>query len=457
MDDIKQADRFLLRDDAEAIGRKIKSFARGGGQVTVAIENSWSANVRWSRNRIISSGDTRETLVQIGRSIRGAGAVTLSNEIDDQSLREAVRRTEALARLNPEGNEFRLPDLPPEEHLEPDLWSDTTYNLSPEEQADIAARAISKARKEKVLAAGFVKVGAYGQVHISHTGKLLYYPHTLAQLSLTVRDAANSASGWAGTDHTRWEKIDHDQLIETAVEKCLASKNSRRLEPGRYTVVLEPQAVADFFNPLFNSTVMDRRMAEMRNSRTPFSRGDGNSKIGEKVFDERITITSDPTDPDLGYPPFDRSGNGYYPAVWVKNGVLVNLAYDRYYAIQHLGSNSGLMNPGSYKMHGTNASIQELISGTRRGLLITRFSNVVITDSVSMMMTGYTRDGIWLISQGRIEHPIRNFRFTESPIIALNNVEMVGAEARVFNQYAPVVAPSLRIRDFSMVAITNAI
>lgn len=448
--------RFLSREGAAALAKRVLSFTTGGGETEAYATSIWTGNLRWARNTITTSGDTRDTQYVIRRSIRGAVGAAASNDLADASLRGAVQRAERLLRMSEEQEEVDRPALPPEKYLEPNLWSDATYNLSADARATAMRALVKPAEAAQLQAAGFIEVSAIGSIVIRGS-TVLYYPVTKAQFSITVRDSDGTGSGWAGVDHTDWTRIDAAKLSEIAVDKCLKSVNPTRVEPGRYTVVLEPQAVCDFVDPLFQYGTMNRVSAENPNGGGPFNRRDGNSLIGEKIFDERVTITADPMDPELGFTPFDQAGNAYRPAVWVKNGVLANLAYDRLYAIRKLGKDTSMLNNGAFKISGGNTSIDEMVATTRRGMLITRFSNVSFVHFDSMLLSGMTRDGVWLIENGRISRAVRNFRFTESIFTALNNVETIGPSIRVFHPSAPVVAPSMKIRDFSLAALIDAI
>jgi predicted Zn-dependent protease len=267
-------------------------------------------------------------------------------------------------------------------------------------------------------------------------------------------------------DWNDWSRIDAPQLAQIALDKCLRSRNPVRVEPGRYTTILEPQAVSDLLDPLFDvRSPLARIIAE--GSGTPFSGlRPPLTKIGQKVLDERITITADPTDPDLGIPPFDILGNVYHPVTWFENGVLKNLAYDRPYAMKKLRLNSSLENSGAFHMTGGTTSIDEMIQTTKRGLLVTRFSGVDVVDAASMLCAGYTRDGLWLIENGKISKPVKNFRFTESPLFVLNQVEQLGVPQRVFHvrhdpyrrgNDMPAFVPPVKVRDFSFTSLADAV
>jgi predicted Zn-dependent protease len=204
---------------------------------------------------------------------------------------------------------------------------------------------------------------------------------------------------------------------------------------------------------------------------SPFTDHDGYSKIGQEIIDERLTVVTDPVDPALGYPPFGPSGKDsdpwrvYRSATWIQDGILKELPYYHGYAVKMLGMNTGGFpffgdkNAGAFhmKVNGEMVTIDEMIATTRRGILVTRMVGVSVVDYKSALVTGYTRDGTWLIENGKISKPIRNFRITESPLFVLNNIEQISTPQRIFSPGIPVVVPALKVRDFSFTSLTDAV
>jgi predicted Zn-dependent protease len=186
------------------------------------------------------------------------------------------------------------------------------------------------------------------------------------------------------------------------------------------------------------------------------------SKIGSQVIDRRLTLSADPSDPDAPFLPFDdRDGTPYRAVTWIERGVLKELAYDRRYAANALGEPTALLNSGSYRLQGAPdvpvTPISQMIASTQRGLLVTRFFDVTMMDAKSVLSAGYTRDGLWLIENGKITKPVKNFRFTDSPMFALNSIEAVGPTARVFSPGYARIAPALKIRQFNFTSLADAI
>lgn len=448
--------RILNEEDGKRVARSLSALFKREEDFRVALQSAWECNTKWGRNRVLYNSDHSRSNISLSNRIRGASASLSFNQIDDKGLDAAVKRIERLMEFSADNPEFALNELWMEPYSRPQLWFDSSYNLKGEKRTEIARSASERAEKEGLVSAGFISVKASGYSLIDSDGLSLYYPYTQAQCSITVRTKDGRASGWAGVDFGDWNRINTDELINTAISKCLSSQNPSVLEPGRYTVILEPQAVCDLFAPVIEHA-MDRAVAERTGSRAPFSNGNGFSRIGERVIDPRITVTADPMDPDLGFLPFRSFFEVYHPVTWIENGVLKELSYDRNYGINQLGHNTGLANSRAFRISGGSTSVDEMISQTSRGFLITRFSNLAVVDSHSMLMTGYTRDGIWLIENGKITRPVANFRFTESPLFAFNNIEQIGISRRVFRPSAPAITPYLKIKDFSFTGITRAV
>jgi predicted Zn-dependent protease len=179
------------------------------------------------------------------------------------------------------------------------------------------------------------------------------------------------------------------------------------------------------------------------------------------VIDSRLTLSADPADPEGGFIPFHIWGAPYYPVKWIDRGVLRDLSYSRGYALARLGADKGLENSLSFRLTPApgvpTATVDEMVASTERGLLVTRLSGVDVLDLRSMLSTGYTRDGLWLIENGKITKPVKNFRFAESPMFVLNKVEDIGVPQRVFRPDFSYYAPALRVSDFSFVALADAV
>ena len=426
------ADRFLSREGCRDLFERVQRLTAGGGTTMIYLRSTWTGNVRWARNEITTSGDTTDHRLTIERSIRGARQSASTNRLDDEALRACVQRVEDRLRYE----RYDLDAQPPrraESYLTTNTWSDETFNLDAQARAEIQRRLVEPAIAAQMHAAGYLEVSAIGSGIVNSAGLFAYQPETRAEYSVTVRNLKGTASGWAGADDRDWRKIDAERLSATALDKCRRSGDPVAIEPGRYTVILEPQAVAELMLPLVRSLVRmpaesgvgpwaDRSEQPVRQpaagqamvigSDEPIRR----SKIGQKVLDERITIGADPADPDASIVPFWADGTPHRAVKWIEGGVLKELAYDRFYALRSLNRADPLNNSQAFRMTGGQASVDDMIADTTRGLLITRFVNVRQVDGNTLLCTGTTADGVWLIERGRITTPVKNFRFRESPL-----------------------------------------
>lgn len=457
-DSDKPAGRFLSPAECDELTSKARAFATGGGSTTVSINTKWNGNIRWARNRITSCGDVRSNRLNVTRNIVGARGGSSTDRISDKAIKWAVSRAERLSQFRGENGEDAL--YPPymESYEEPKLWFDSSFNLLAKERAEIAAELIKPAESEGMYASGFVSVGGSG-LSLNIPGlDPKYVRYTDAELSITVRDPKGTGSGWAGVDWNDWNRIDAKGITEIALDKCLRSRNPVRIEPGRYTVVLEPQATHDFVRSMFSANILDRRFAEHRDQPSPYSGfTPETSKIGLRLFDERITVSHNPADPNCAFLPIGYHGEVYHKVNWVENGVLKQLAHGRGYGIQSLGINNGLPSSSAYSMSGGTTSVEEMIASTERGVLVTRFSNIDLIDRPSMLQTGYTRDGLWLIEKGKVSKAIKNMKFTETPFHTLNNISALGPPTRVYSPSYPAVVPAIKAQDFSFTATVEAI
>lgn len=448
--------KFLSREACHAVENRIFEMTSGGGNTFVTIDSVWSGNLRWARNMVFSGGDTQESTIGIARTVRGSKGSSTINAFDDEALRETVQRAEALSLFSPLSPETYV-DKPYTvyPHTQPKIWFDRTANLDATARAREARSLVEPAKDAGLWAAGYVQVAARGAAVRDMQILERYYPYTTAQYSVTVRHPKGIGSGWAGVDFNDWGRIDTAKLSAIALDKCLRSQNPVAVEPGRYTAILEPQAVCDMWAPIMDSMALDRYQAEQGNG--PFAAGNGNSKIGEKLLDERITVSADPMDPDCGFVPFNWDGEPYRAVNWIEHGVLKELAYMRFYAISKLGHDRALPNSGAFHMSGGAVSIDEMVASTVRGIYVTRFNNISVQHLGSMLLNGNTRDGLWLIEHGKISKAIKNFRITESPLFMLNNLEQLGVPQRVFRPTAPAVCPPVKVRDFNFSGVMDAV
>lgn len=443
--------RYMSREDCQRLFERVLKLTSGGGETTAYIDSRWTGNLRWARNRVTTAGDTRNNTIRITREINGAGATMGTNKFDDDSLKLTIESAERIIQYNSERPDAPLPPKQ-QQYLQPKLWSDASHTLDSHSRSSVARGLVQPAAARHLVSAGYIQADALTRSVLNTRAMDAYYPATRAEYSVTVRNPTGTGSGWAGVDYNDWAKIDANAISQRALQKCVDSADPRAIEPGRYTVILEPQAVHDLFVSAIYA--LDRLPAEM--FMTVYTLRPGQSKIGLKILSEEITVSTDPMDPEAGYIPFDQSGMPYKATTWISNGVLKELAYDRGYALAALGYGAPQPNPRAYRMSGGKTSIEEMIATTERGLLVTRLSGVHVLDAPSLLSSGTTRDGLWLIERGKIKYPVKNMRFTDSPMFAFNSVMQMGVPTRVFADY-PTVVPAIKARDFNFSMLADAV
>ena len=443
---------ILTREEAEAIVQKAITLSKADA-IDVQVNTYTQGNIRFADNQVSTSGSTTDAQLGIQSAFGPKHAVVTTNDLSDESIKRAVDQSERIARLAPDDPES-MPQLGAQKYSAVTSWFDSTANLTADDRAKAALYALDKARKAgDVKAAGYLVTGAGALAIGNSTGMFAYRRNTSANYTLTVRTTDGTGSGWAAADHPDWAQLDAASVASRAVDKARASRSPVALEPGRYTVILEPQAVGDLVQLISNYA--DARSAD--EGRSPFVKPGGGNKVGEKIVDPRVTIFSDPADPQLLGQPWDFEGMPLGRQVWIENGVLKQLIYSRFWAKNKGKTATG--GPTTFKMAGGTQSVDELIKGTTRGILVTRLWYLREVDPRTILYTGLTRDGTFLIENGKITRSLRNFRFNESPLFVLNNIEALGKAERLAGteQGGDVVMPSIRAKDFNFTSLSEAV
>lgn len=441
---------LLTREQAEALIERVLKLGRAD-EMQVFIDSGTEHNVRFADNRITTSGSASDISITVYSAFGKRSAVSTGNDLSDEGLEQLVRQAETLARLSPENPEA-MPLLGEQKYVNVPAYFESTANVTAEERAKAVGRALELAIKANDLtAAGLLVVRTGADAVGNSAGLFAYHPSTSVNFTTTVRTNDGTGSGWAGANHPDWSKIDIAAASQRATEKARASRNPIPIEPGRYTVILEPQAVGDLVSLVRFG--FDARAAE--EGRSPFSKRGGGTRLGEKIMDERVTLVSDPADPNLLGRPFDNTGFPLGRTEWVKNGVLTNLFYSRYWAQRSNRQPTGFAS--TLMLNGTNASLAEIIGSTQRAILVTRFWYIRSVNPRTLLFTGLTRDGTFLVEGGRITRAVRNLRFNESPLFMLDKVEAIGRAERLAGEQTGLVMPPLRVQDFHFTSMSDAV
>ena len=444
---------LLSAAEARALADRVLKMSTGDS-THVIITSSKSGNTRFADSSISTSGQLANTSVLVSVTVGRRHASATTNVLDDASLRRTVDLALRLARLAPEDPEL-MPPLAPQSYTSVSAYVARTADLDPEARATAVRRAVEAANGAaqpagQIFSAGFLEAEASVLAVANSAGLFAYHRTTDVSFSVTARTPDGTGSGWAGAGSRDWGTMDAAAVGRIAAQKAVASRNPAAIEPGRYTAVLEPQAVTDLV-PLLGGALNARTADE---GRSPFSKPGGGTRIGEKVMDERITIYSDPGDPQLLGQPFDQEGLPLRRVVWIEKGILRNLAYSRFWAQKQGKEPTGNALAGGFAMAGGTRTTEELIAGCERGILVTHFFYIRSLEPRTVLQTGLTRDGTFLIEKGKITKSLKNFRWNESPLLMLNRLEDIGRSELTA---AGRLMPAVRVSGFDFSSLSDAV
>ncbi|GAB3325875.1 TldD/PmbA family protein [Hymenobacter humi] len=437
---------ILSQTEAQDILKKVLSFSTAD-ECEATLNGNIGGNVRSARNTISTSGAVDNVSLAVQSRFGKRSGVATCNEFDEASLRRCVQRAEEIAKLAPESPEY-VPFLGPQKYLaSPASYAQRTADITPDYRAQQIGASMALCEARKLTSAAFFNDSTGFIAKRNSKGLEAYQRLTGLDFTITVRTADGTGSGYAITNYTDLAKFDAARLTRVAAEKAASSVKAKAIEPGKYTVILEPAAAVDLLSNMMRS--MDARNAD--EGRSFLSKKGGGNRKGEKLFDERVTIYSDPTHPDVPDLTFAGDGRPQQKVTWIEKGVVKNLYTSQFWA-QKAGI-ADIPPPGGWIMEGGTQSTADLIKGTAKGILVTRLWYIRAVDPQTLLYTGLTRDGTFYIENGQIKFPIKNFRFNESPVIMLNNLEAAGKPVRLGGN----LVPPLKIRDFTFTSLSDAV
>ncbi len=450
----------LSASEAKALLQKVLSFSKAD-ECQVTLDGGKTGNLRFARNAVSTSGAAETLSIGVRSSFGKKSGTTSLNEFDDASLEKVVRRSEELARVAPENPEH-VKLLGPQTYLQPKAYFESTAGITPDFRASAAAASINPCKAKGFSAAGFQQDYSGFTAVANSAGLFGYQKSSGADFSVTIRTADGKGSGYGVCDFNDAAKLDTGSISEIAIQKAMRSQETKAIEPGKYTVILEPAASVDLIGHMISS--MDARATD--EGRSFLSKAGGGSRLGEKLMDEQVTIASDPMNAEIPGDSWAGDGRPQKPVEWIKNGVVTNLAYERYWAEKKGIADGGTPRLGSrapsvgafegtpgFIMGGGSASLDELVKSVKRGVLVTRMWYIRPVDPQTLLFTGLTRDGTFYVENGEIKYAIKNFRFNESPVIMLNNVETLGRPQRANG----CLVPPMVLRDFTFSSLSDAV
>jgi predicted Zn-dependent protease len=441
---------FLERDDAQSLVRRLIARSRAEA-CSVVVGGGDGCNIRLASRGGMSNnaGGAIEVTVTSHYGKRVGSATT--NALDDAALHAAVERSEAAARLAPENPEA-MPPLGPQTYPPSAAYSEATARLTSADLADLLAPAADQVRRSGTDFALYAYAERGWRAIGTSAGALGYDRATRMALTVTARNRRGTWSGWGGGNANDVAKFDAAAIARTAVDKALAQPDPIELEPGKYVTLLEPSVVGQMVAAMMGG--FDARAADEGRS---FLSRPGGTRLGERAFDPRVFIASDPASAEAPGYAVHPSGLPNNPVTWVDGGTIKTFERRRYWA-KKTGTEP-VPQPAFYAMRGGTDSVADMIRDVKRGVLVTRMWYVRLVDPRTLVVTGLTRDGTFLIENGAVTRPIANFRFNESPLAVLGNVLALGPAQRAIpsENDETLSMPPLLVKDFTFSSISPAV
>lgn len=443
---------MLNRDDALKICDTVLAHAKAAGaeDAMVSAQSSVESHARFADNRITTSGRAEDVAITATVWVGKRRGAATANDASADALKTLADEAVRIARVSPVHREY-VPTLGPLDYAESRAFVAATADPDLTARARALDGVLTTCRTAKVTGAGFHSARASATAVATANGNRRYFKNSEGGLSVTARTPDGTGSGYFAGDHVDLSRLNAAHIAAQAVGKAVRSREPKPIEPGVYPVILEPQAVADLLG--FLTGAFDARTAD--EGRSAFSAKDGKTRLGEAMFSERLNLYSDPMHPDMPAAPSTTDGTPATRLSLIKGGVIENLVYSPFWAQEK--KRDATPGPVNYILEGTPppTSIDDMITGMARGLVISRFWYVRQTDGRSIMLTGLTRDGLWWVEKGRIQYPVRNLRFNQSVLAMLApwNVEAIGAPER----RSPWMVPALKLSGFAFTSISDAI
>ena len=459
---------MLTNNQAADIFARIKKHSTAD-EVEVLFSGGKSALTRFANNVIHQNVAEENYAVSVRTVFGGRTARSTTNKLDDESLKRVVESSESLAKVQhpdpdllplPDSNRTVARDDSPTRHFA------ETAAITPAQRAETVKKIVAIADKHKLTTAGIVSTAESVEGVFNSRGLTDWHTQTSSEISITM--LAPDSSGWQKANSPNVASLDGAALAEVAARKAVESAKPREIPPGKYTVILEPAAVLDIVGFMFfdfgGLSVLDQRSFL-------------NNRVETKLFGDNITVWDDVAHPLQSGVPFDGEGIRRQKVQLVENGVIKRLVYARATAekmkcseykdkvgpIEPTGHGFPLPNEiGESPMNIVFAaspnpvSIDRMVASTERGILVTRLWYIREVDPYEKILTGMTRDGAFLVENGRVQCGVRNFRFNESLIHMLSNVEAMGTPVRASGEESfDMVVPPMKIRDFNFTEVTK--
>ncbi|HWY44122.1 MAG TPA: TldD/PmbA family protein [Candidatus Sulfotelmatobacter sp.] len=427
--------------------------AAGAEETEVHLDETLDALTRFANNGIHQNVAEHGLTVSVRTFLDRKTARVTTNKLDEDSLRAAVESSLSLAQSQPKVR-YLLPMPAKQRYQRVQRFVKSTAELSAAERARAVRKACDLAVKEGQVAAGIFVSGQMQSAVGNSRGLFATYRQTRAEFSITMQQEA--ATSWAKGNAADVRNLDPQVLAQLASKKARLATSARELPPEKYTVILEPAAVLDLVGFLFYdfaATAVDDKRSCL------------NDRMGKQLFGKNISICDDVYHPGQLGAPFDGEGIPRQRVLLVDKGVPRNLVYSRSSAKRAgkrpTGHGFALPNeygeaPMNLVFSGGKSSLEEMIASTDRGLLVTRLWYIREVDPYEKVMTGMTRDGLFLVEKGKVTSAARNFRFNHSVLEMLRNVELMSPAVRATGEEAfEMVVPAMKINGFQFTEVTK--
>jgi predicted Zn-dependent protease len=450
---------MFSRDQVKAITDKVIDMAKADA-VEVEFNGGERSATRFANSNITANMVLFDRTVSLTIHLGNKSGTATVRDVDDATLKQAVADAQKRAEEARESTEPPVL-LGPQEDEPVEAALPSGINYGPAERAKAVRQSLDICSKKGVLGSGYIPKSHLTTCSANSKGLFAYYQYAEASFILTVRTKDDAGSGWAGITGVKdTSLIDAAQLTETAADKAIKSQKARALEPGRYTVILEPRPAARFLSLMLG--LFTARTAEGPVGNYFSGKERGTTKVGEKVFSEMFTLRSDIGNPILRQTPVGADGAAARDVPWIEKGVLKNLYYDRQWATRQKKEPTPSTVNNSLVMEGSDMTVEQMIKSTRRGLLVTFFWYIRAVDQPTLLNTGMTRDGLFLIENGEIAGPVQNFRWNMSPIVGFNNITAVGKPSPIhtgesYDGPGTALVPPVRMEDFYMTSVSPAV
>jgi predicted Zn-dependent protease len=425
----------------------------GADETEVHVDETADSLTRFANNAIHQNVAERGLNVSIRTVVDHRTARATTNRIEEDSLRAAIEASLSLAHSQPKDPQL-LPLPGKQRYCKVNRFAKETAALTSEERARAVRRACDLAIQNGQVAAGIFASSLQQSALGNSRGLFAAYRESRAEFSITMQE--NPAASWAKANALSVRNFDPQKLAQSASEKAHMAVDARELVPGRYTVILEPAAVLDLVGFLF----YDFAATALQDKRSCL-----NNRMGKPLFGKNISITDDVYHPLQLGAPFDGEGIPRQRVLLVDRGVPQNLVYARSSAksAHKKPTGHGFALPNEYGeapmnlvFSGGDSSLEKMVASTDRGLLVTRLWYIREVDPYEKVMTGMTRDGLFLVEKGKVTTAVRNFRFNQSILEMLRNAEQLGPAVRATGEEAfEMVVPAMKVRDFHFSEVTK--